>query len=304
MCLILSLSLPVCTFIVCPSSCATLYCPFFLCVPYAFCSSTSVSYRLYPSLCVPYTVPSPTCLYLILSLPRLCVPDIVHSSPCLHLVLSLPLPVCALYCPFFFLSLPYIVHSFSFVCLRLSFFFLCLCVLCLSSRPLKKSLWPSGVDVSPKFFQRTSQSPRMFHWYLFISCVSSSTFPAALSDLTFQVPIVMFLARSDFGPSYIVYFSLCLCTLYCLFFYLSVPYVVCSSSCVCLILSLPLPVHALGCSFPLPVCVLYCLFLYLCARYIVPACTSYCPLVSLCKEDRPFISLCVPRIILLFPCDE
>ena len=41
------------------------------------------------------------------------------------------------------------------------------------------------------FFQRTSQSPNMFHWYLFISCVSSSTFPAALSDLTFQVPIVM-----------------------------------------------------------------------------------------------------------------
>ena len=32
---------------------------------------------------------------------------------------------------------------------------------CLSSRPLKRSLWPSGVDVSPKFFQRTSQSPRM-----------------------------------------------------------------------------------------------------------------------------------------------
>ena len=73
---------------------------------------------------------------------------------------------------------------------------------CLSSLPLKKSLWPSGIDVSPEFFQRTSQSPRMFHWYLFISCVSSSTFPAALSDLTFQVPIVMlFLARGDFSPS-------------------------------------------------------------------------------------------------------
>ena len=42
---------------------------------------------------------------------------------------------------------------------------------------------------------------------LFISCVSSSSFPAALSDLTFQVPIVMlFLARSDFGPS-VAYFS-------------------------------------------------------------------------------------------------
>ena len=77
----------------------------------------------------------------------------------------------------------------------------------LSSWPLKKSLWPSGVEVSPKFFHRTSQSPRMFHRYLFISCISSSTFPAVLSDLTFQVPTVMlFLARSDFGPS-IAYFS-------------------------------------------------------------------------------------------------
>ena len=61
--------------------------------------------------------------------------------------------------------------------------------------------------VSPKFFQRTSQSPRMFYRYLLISCVSFSTFPAALSDLTFQVPIVMlFLARSDVGPS-VAYFS-------------------------------------------------------------------------------------------------
>ena len=74
---------------------------------------------------------------------------------------------------------------------------------CLSSRPLKKSLWPSGVDVTPKFFQRTSH---MFHQYLSISCVSSSTFPVALSDITFQVLIVMlFLARSEFGPS-VAYF--------------------------------------------------------------------------------------------------
>ena len=81
---------------------------------------------------------------------------------------------------------------------------------CLSSRPLKKSLWPSVVNVSPQFFfffQCTSQGPRMFHRYLFIACVSSSTFPVALRDLTFQVPIVMlFLARSDFGPS-VAYFS-------------------------------------------------------------------------------------------------
>ena len=58
-----------------------------------------------------------------------------------------------------------------------------------------------------KLFQRTSQSPRMFQRYLFISCVSSSTFPAAVSNRTFQVPIVMlFLARSDFGSS-VAYFS-------------------------------------------------------------------------------------------------
>ena len=33
----------------------------------------------------------------------------------------------------------------------------------LMSMPPKYSLWPSVVDVSPKFFQCTSQSPRMFH---------------------------------------------------------------------------------------------------------------------------------------------
>ena len=57
---------------------------------------------------------------------------------------------------------------------------------CLTSLPLKKSLWPSGVDISPKIFQHTSQSPRMFHRYLLILCVSSSTFSAALSDFSFQ----------------------------------------------------------------------------------------------------------------------
>ena len=70
-----------------------------------------------------------------------------------------------------------------------------------------KSLWLSGVDVSPKFFQLTSQSPRMFYWYFFSSCVSFSAFPAALSDLTFQVLIViLFLARRDLGQS-VAYFS-------------------------------------------------------------------------------------------------
>ena len=76
---------------------------------------------------------------------------------------------------------------------------------CLSSLPLKQSLWPSWVDVFTKFYQRTSQGPRMFHQYLFISCVSSSSFPAALSDLT--VPIVMlFLVCNAFVPS-VAFFS-------------------------------------------------------------------------------------------------
>ena len=49
----------------------------------------------------------------------------------------------------------------------------------------------SSVVVSPKFFQLISQSPRMFHMYLSISCVSSWSFPAALSVLVFHVPMVM-----------------------------------------------------------------------------------------------------------------
>ena len=51
---------------------------------------------------------------------------------------------------------------------------------CLSSLPLKKTLCPSSVVVSPKFFHLISQSPQMFHLYLSISCVSSWSFPAAI----------------------------------------------------------------------------------------------------------------------------
>ena len=43
----------------------------------------------------------------------------------------------------------------------------------LSSFPPKKTLRPSSVVVSPKFFDLISQSPRMLHLYLSISCVSS-----------------------------------------------------------------------------------------------------------------------------------
>ena len=41
------------------------------------------------------------------------------------------------------------------------------------------------------FFQLTSRSPRMFNRYLLTSCDGSSSFPAALSNLKFQVPIAM-----------------------------------------------------------------------------------------------------------------
>ena len=42
-----------------------------------------------------------------------------------------------------------------------------------------------------KFLHLVSQSPRMFHLYLSISCVSSWSFPAALSVFVFHVPMVM-----------------------------------------------------------------------------------------------------------------
>ena len=64
---------------------------------------------------------------------------------------------------------------------------------CLSSFPLKKkkTLCPSSVVVLPRFFHLISQSPRIFHLYLSVSCVSSWSFPATLSVLVFQVPMVM-----------------------------------------------------------------------------------------------------------------
>ena len=58
---------------------------------------------------------------------------------------------------------------------------------CLSSFPLKKILCRSSVVVWLKFFHLISQSPRMFHLYLTFSW----SFPAALSVLVFQVPMVM-----------------------------------------------------------------------------------------------------------------
>ena len=81
--------------------------------------------------------------------------------------------------------------------------------LCLSSLPLKYNLWPSSVDVSPKFFfvllrwsfftfkvfllySCTLQRPKMFQWYLLISYDNSSSLPAIHKViLTFQVPMVI-----------------------------------------------------------------------------------------------------------------
>ena len=79
---------------------------------------------------------------------------------------------------------------------------------CFSSLPLKYIVWPSCVCVSPMFFHLTSQSPITCHSYLLISCTSSSTLPAALNILTFQVPIVMFLlVRIESFLSSLAHFS-------------------------------------------------------------------------------------------------
>ena len=45
----------------------------------------------------------------------------------------------------------------------------------------EQTLCPSSVAVLAKFFYLISQSPRVFYLYLTISCVSSWSFPAALS---------------------------------------------------------------------------------------------------------------------------
>ena len=62
---------------------------------------------------------------------------------------------------------------------------------CLSSFPPKKTLCLSSVVVSPKCFHLISQSPRILHVYLSISCVGSWSFCPALSVLWFHVPMVM-----------------------------------------------------------------------------------------------------------------
>ena len=73
--------------------------------------------------------------------------------------------------------------------------------------PLKKTLCPSSVVVSPKVFRLISQSPRMFHLYLSMSCVSSWSFPTALSVLVFHVPMVMLSLPRIFDDAPIAYLT-------------------------------------------------------------------------------------------------
>ena len=44
---------------------------------------------------------------------------------------------------------------------------------CLSSFPLKYTLWPPSVGISPDFFHLISHNPRMLHLYRSISCKSA-----------------------------------------------------------------------------------------------------------------------------------
>ena len=79
---------------------------------------------------------------------------------------------------------------------------------CLSSLPLKCNLWPSSVDVSPKFFHRTPQRPKMFQPYLLVLYDNSSNLPAIREVLTFQVPIViLFHTRILLVVTPVAYFS-------------------------------------------------------------------------------------------------
>ena len=68
-------------------------------------------------------------------------------------------------------------------------------------------LCPSSIFVSPKFVHLILQSPRMFHLHLFISCISSGSFLAALSVLVFHVPMVMLSLLRFFDDAPVVYLT-------------------------------------------------------------------------------------------------
>ena len=78
---------------------------------------------------------------------------------------------------------------------------------CLSSFLLNKTLCSSSVVVSPKFFLLISQSPRMFYLYLSISCAISWSFPAGLSVLVIQVPMVMLSLPRIFDGAPVAYLT-------------------------------------------------------------------------------------------------
>ena len=59
-----------------------------------------------------------------------------------------------------------------------------------------------------KFFHLISHSPRMFHLYLSISCVSSWSFPAAPGILVFQVPMVMLFLPRIFDDAPVAYLTI------------------------------------------------------------------------------------------------
>ena len=59
-----------------------------------------------------------------------------------------------------------------------------------------------------KFFRLISQSPRMFHLDVSISCVSSWSFSAALSVLLFHVPMVMLSLPRIFDVAPVAYLTL------------------------------------------------------------------------------------------------
>ena len=57
------------------------------------------------------------------------------------------------------------------------------------------------------FFYLISQSPRMFHLYLSISCVSFWSFPATLSVLVFHVPMVILSLPPTFDDAPVAYLT-------------------------------------------------------------------------------------------------
>ena len=71
---------------------------------------------------------------------------------------------------------------------------------CVSSFPLKYTLWSPSVGISPDLFHLISHNPRIFYLYRSISCKNSSPLPAALRVLTFHLAMVMFSLPGSLSP--------------------------------------------------------------------------------------------------------